>query len=126
MQRRYPREDVEATLERLTELGYLDDQRATGEFVRSRMARGPIGPRRLRADLERRGAPGSSVEAALAEAFPDGDSTVAREAARRWRLRGGHDVAALARHLERKGFSSSSIARMVEELRSEVSDGSGH
>jgi len=79
--------------------------------VASRLARGAEGRPRLRAELERRGAPPDAVAAALDE-LPDDDLPAAREAARRWH---GKSAAALARHLARKGFSRRAIFAVLKE-----------
>ena len=90
------------------------------------------GMRRLMANLEqslrlhprpayvlKRGAPEEAIDAALAELTPEDDLPAAREAAERWRLKGGVDPRALARHLERKGFSRRAI---VSVLNGELDD----
>lgn len=69
---------------------------------------------RIAAELRRRGAADEAVTAALAE-LPDDDTPQAREAAERWQARGGHDPAALARHLARKGFSQRAIFTVLRE-----------
>ncbi|MGH9380268.1 MAG: hypothetical protein ACRD2Z_06615, partial [Thermoanaerobaculia bacterium] len=53
---------------------------------------------------------------ALAEATPDDDVELARAAASRWRRTHAADAAALARHLDRKGFSRRAILTILEEL----------
>ena len=125
-QRGYPKEEIEAALDRLTEQGYLDDRATARVFVESRQARVEEGRSRLRAELLRRGAPEDAVEAALAELTPEDDLPAAREAAERWRKRGGLDPRALARHLERKGFSRRAIVAVLNDGfdNLEIDDGS--
>jgi regulatory protein len=121
-------DDIEITLERLTELGYLDDTRTAIELVESRLRRGPMGRRRLRAELERRGADESALEAALDEALSGRDDrSEARRAAEMWWARrrsskGAMAVEPLARHLERLGFETASILDVVGEVRSGAFD----
>ena len=54
--RGFSSDEVETTLARLEELGYLDDVACARGFVTQRLRRGPLGRRRLRAELSRRGA----------------------------------------------------------------------
>lgn len=116
-QRGYGEEEIEETLDRLTAAGYLDDSRTALEFVTGRLAREPLGPVRLRADLQRRGAGEEAIDAALAELPSDPEDQLAttRAAAQRWRRRGGRDLASLARHLQRKGFPHRAIVAVLAE-----------
>lgn len=109
--RGYPEEEVETALDRLTERGFLNDSAAAAGFVAGRVEKGE-GKRKVAAELRRRGASDEAVEAALAD-LPDDDTEAALEAARRWSSRGGNDPAALARHLERKGFSRRAIFNVL-------------
>jgi regulatory protein len=111
-QRGYPSEEIEQALERLESQGYLDDRAAARGFVESRLHRGE-GRSRLRAELLKRGAPEAAVEEALAELTPENDLPAAREAAARWERQGGRDPRALARHLDRKGFSRRAIVAVL-------------
>ena len=126
--RRFPPEEIRETLERLEREGYLDDRRAAVELAASRLARGPVGVRRLRAELKRRGAPAEAIEEALEGRGNAAELAAAREAARRWRRGGRREGAALARHLDRKGFARGAILTVLEEegLRSAgADDGAG-
>jgi regulatory protein len=108
--RGYPAEEVEEALARLRRHGYLDDRAAARDFAAGRLAREPLGRRRLAADLARRGAPAEVVAEVLDELLPDDDRAAARAAAETWLARRRNpDRAALARHLERRGFSPAAI-----------------
>ncbi len=121
-QRRFPPEEVEATLERLAGLGLVDDAATARAFVAERLRRGGEGARRLRAELERRGAAAEAIEASLAE-LPVDENEAATAAAARWRRGAGRkDAAALARHLERKGFSRRVIFAVLETSAAGSSD----
>jgi len=111
-QRGFPGEEIATALDRLTEQGYLDDRAAARSFVESRSGRGE-GRARLRAELSRRGAPDEIAEEALAELTPEDDLPAARAAAERWERQGGRDPRALARHLDRKGFSRRAIVAVL-------------
>lgn len=56
---------IEAVVAWLVSLGYLDDRRFADEWVRSRTARKPLGPRRLRYELQRLGVDRSVVDGAV-------------------------------------------------------------
>jgi regulatory protein len=113
--RGYPPEEVDEALEAMTRHGYLDDTAAARGFVAGQLARGPAGRRRLAAELARRGAPSEAIETALAE-LPDDDLEAARDAAARWASgRRKADPAALARHLDRRGFTPRSIRAVLAE-----------
>jgi regulatory protein len=110
--RGYPEDEVTAALDRLERQGWLDDRRAAADFAAGRLARGPIGRRRLAAELGRRGAPPAAIEEALAP-LPRDETAAARAAAARWRGRGG--PAALARRLDRLGFGGAAIREVLDE-----------
>jgi len=114
--RGYPDDEIEAALDRLAELGYLDDGKTAAELVTLRRGRGE-GRRRIEAELQRRGATAEAIEAALAE-LPRDDLPEARESAELWRRKRGRgtDLRALGRHLDRKGFTRHAILTILEEL----------
>ncbi|MGB6641572.1 MAG: RecX family transcriptional regulator, partial [Thermoanaerobaculia bacterium] len=53
--RKFSPEEVETTLARLAEQGYLDDLEHAFDLARGPLQRKGFGPRRLRYELERRG-----------------------------------------------------------------------
>jgi regulatory protein len=107
---------VEATLDRLREQGYLDDRRCALELASGQLQRKGFGPRRVRAELERRGAAEEAVEEAVAASFPEGELTRARELTARWLASRSADPDKLARHLDRKGYSKQAILQVLDEL----------
>jgi regulatory protein len=108
--------DVAAALERLERAKLVDDLRSAVEFLQSRLRRAPQGRRRLRAELERKGVDAEVIDRALAAALPENESDLARDAARRFqRRRRTADPRALARHLDRLGFSVRDILTLAEE-----------
>jgi regulatory protein len=113
-QRGFSEAEIDEALARLTEQGYLDDRAAARGFVETRVRRGE-GRARLRAELLKRGAPEEAIDEALAALTPEDDLPAAREAAERWQRAGGRDSRALARHLERKGFSYRAIVALLNE-----------
>jgi regulatory protein len=114
--RGYPPEEVEATLERLGRQGYLNETETARSFVAGRQARGGEGRSRLKAELVKRGAAGEAIESALEDLTPEDDLAAAREAAAKWARGGKRDPAALARHLQRKGFPPRAIVSVLREM----------
>jgi regulatory protein len=117
--RGYPEDEVAETLQRLAERGWLDDRQTARRWLEDRLRRGPVGRRRLLAELGRKGVGDEVAAEALAEVLPDDDREAARESARAWTARraggGPRQAAALARHLERQGFSRRAILSVLEE-----------
>ena len=121
--RGYPGEEVEEAISRLRGHGYLDDLAAARDFVAGRLAREPLGRRRLAADLARRGAPEEVVSAVLDEVLPDDDRAAARTAADTWLARRRNpSKPALARYLERRGFSAAAIWGALDAVELEAVD----
>ena len=114
-QRRFPQDEIDAALARLTDLGYLDDLQCATDYIKQQTRRGAMGRRRLRADLVRRGVAEETIEAALTATLPDDDLEPARQTAEFWLSRRPFDRGALGRHLDRRGFSQRAILRLVEE-----------
>jgi len=111
-QRSYPRAEIDEALARLAARRYLDDAEAARQFVAGRLARGGYGRARLAAELAARGVEREVVGAVLDDLLPEDDLEAARDEARRARAK---DPAALARRLERRGFSARAIAAVLRE-----------
>ncbi|MEE8278441.1 MAG: regulatory protein RecX [Thermoanaerobaculia bacterium] len=121
--RGFPQEEVEATLGRLEAQGYLDDRRCALELASGPLRRKGFGPRRVRAELERRGAEEDVIQEAVSSSFPEGELSRARDLAARWLGARSRELPALARHLDRKGYSKQVIVRVLEDLEDESSEG---
>ena len=115
-QRGFEQRDCEATLRRLARESLIDDLATAIGFVESRLRRGPIGQRRMRAELGRRGAEPGTVDEAIRRAMPSSEEDLARDAARRWLRKGGQDRDALLRYLDRLGFRPRDIVSAASEL----------
>lgn len=114
--RGFGEEAIEAALARAADLGYLgSEEELAVAFARELQERKGVGRARLAGELARRQAAPEAIEAALARVDPGEELERAREAARRWSRR-GTGAAALARHLQRKGFASSVIFRVSREF----------
>lgn len=116
LQRGYEADEVELTLVDLETEGYINDLETARYFIDIQLSRGPVGRRKLFAELKRRGADEDAVTKAVDERLPEDDPNLVREAADRWQSRGGNDPRALARHLERKGFPGHLVMDEVERL----------
>lgn len=81
--REYDAEVVEATLERLRELGYLDEEAVAGAVVRD-AARRNLGSLRVARTLARRGVPSEIAGAAVRESGEEDLERARRLVARRW------------------------------------------
>ncbi|MCY3929488.1 MAG: regulatory protein RecX [Acidobacteria bacterium] len=111
--RGYPEVEVEGAMERLTAGGFLNEQEAANMLVRSLQRRG-YGRRRLELDLRRRGADAAAAGAALEHVGDEEELERAGSVAARWRSsHPSRDAAALARHLERRGFAPRTIGAVL-------------
>ncbi len=110
-------EAIECAIDRLSELGYLDDQSFAAAFSRDRIRLRPCGERRLRSDLLSKGVSPNDAEAGIREAMIEEDVTEAdlldRVATARAARLSGKDPAVARRrlysYLERRGFASSAV-----------------
>jgi SOS response regulatory protein OraA/RecX len=93
--------DRDAAIEALRSAGFLDDERAARSRARSLAERG-YGDAAIRADLERRGIAGGTIEAAVGELEPESDRAAAIVARR------GGEVST-ARLLARRGFAEDAV-----------------
>ncbi|HEX2163234.1 MAG TPA: regulatory protein RecX [Thermoanaerobaculia bacterium] len=116
--RRYPEGEIEAALDRLESEGYLDDRRTARQLADSRLNGEPLGRKRLAADLVRRGVAAEVVAQVVEELLPSDDRDAARAAARLWldRRGGAGHPAALARYLDRRGFTPPAIWAVLEDV----------
>lgn len=125
--RGYASEEIDAALARLAELGHLEDTRLAVEEAGRRRERRALGRRALAAELRRKGAPEAAIRAALGERDAGAESERALVAARRWLRTHRPEAAALARHLDRKGYAAGEIARTLRtlELEAEAAEDAG-
>jgi regulatory protein len=114
VRRGFARESVEDVCDRLEALGYLDDLAVARSLASGELRRKGYAPRRVRAELARRGAPEEVVDRVVEEAAEGGEMELAREVAAKWVGRNLWDRTKLARHLERRGFASGTILTILE------------
>jgi regulatory protein len=119
LQRRgYAHDIVEATVERLRTLGWLDDAAFARQWVENRLAFRPRGRARLRAELRQKGIAPALIEAALRDLD---ETSLALEAGRKILPRyQGLSWPVFARrlsgYLARRGFPPDVVRQVVQQL----------
>jgi regulatory protein len=109
-------QEIDATLERMIELGLQSDSRFAQAWIRSKSGR--FGVARLRHDLAQRGVDREIIDSALASECPSDEIDRARAV---WAARFGHrardrrEWAKQARFLQGRGFSSAVIGKLLKE-----------
>jgi regulatory protein len=114
----YGEETVGAVIERLEELGYLDDEEFARTVVREKARR--YGPRRVSADLRRSGVDAELAQDIVEEEFAErSEVEAARSAAARRYNRRGSDAEARRVYgfLMRRGYSADVCAEVAREYR---------
>jgi len=118
---------IEDVVDRLYELDYLDDASYAEDYVRNRFASKKYGPDRIRRELVERGIDRHIADDAVHDLFADKDLlSVAREhAEKRWARLADEDdprrrKQKLYRYLRRRGFTSSTISPLIDELEREA------
>jgi regulatory protein len=120
---------VNQVIARLKELGYLNDEQFAITFATSRLTAKPLGPTRLRRDLQRKKLPRQTVENTIDEAYElqSEEELIDRALDKRIRLRGRpstrQESKKLFDYLLRRGFNYDLVLRKVRELGSGVEDG---
>jgi regulatory protein len=111
------------TVERMRELGVVDDAAFAETFVRDRVRRRPKGKRRLADELRAKGVDAETARAAVDEVLEREDATeldLARQAAAKWRPQPGEEPARARRRLHgflaRRGFAGETVRQVMEEV----------
>ncbi len=128
--KQFDKADIDKTIERLVERGYIDDIRYCLGFANARVKKMRIGPQRLRIDLMRKGFGDEIIEKALEAQYgaDDGEWRVAMEAARKKArtFKRGLDKKSMRRklydHLVRRGFSGETARGIAFEKLEELVD----
>ena len=119
----YAEETAAAAVDRLAELGFVDDARYAPIVVRHSAAKG-YGARRVQAELQRRGIPKELWDAAMKE-MPAQDESVDKLLRSRMRGAESTDRAALKRAADallRRGYAWDEINAAVERYRAETEE----
>jgi regulatory protein len=120
--KKFERDDVEATLERLRREKWLDDERFAGAFVRTR-ARRSVGRRRIARELGAAGVSADTVAEAIAGNVVVEDERAAAEELARKKMtvllrRNEKDAARnkVAAYLQRQGYDLTMVFEIVKKL----------
>ena len=116
-------EDVEATLGRLKEHGYLDDDRFASGYAAARLENGGLGARRVLRDLAGRRVAPATAQRAVGKIYAEvNEEALAEDFLRRkYRGRGElleaeKDLAAAWRRLLRAGFAPDTAMRVLKRF----------
>jgi regulatory protein len=108
---------IDAAIDRLNALGYLDDEAFARYWVENRTLFNPLGPAALRYELRQKGVPEAIIQSALVDTDPAAAAYQAAESQVR-RLRGS-DVRTfrnkISSFLQRRGFSYAVIREAVDQ-----------
>ncbi len=120
---RFPEDAIQAAIDKLTEYGYLNDQRLAERLIDDAVNRRHHGPRRIRHDLIRRKIPAAAYQDAL-ERYSDRDIVEAAARAAAIAFFKGRPPTAdavscrrLAGFLGRRGFADGTIHAMLHLVR---------
>jgi regulatory protein len=109
-QKGFSGDEIKSALNRLTELGYLNDQNYAYDYCRHRLKQSPRGRKLLSMELKKRGLPRDLIEQVLDDVyqeFPENDLVAGLVT--KWRRSKPNeltesDVMKLSQSLSRKGF----------------------
>lgn len=117
----FAEDTVRAALARLRELGFLNDAAQAGDFAE----RSELGAGRIRSELERRGATGEAIEAAIGSLPADRELSAAVQAlSHRFRHTTVRNPFKMGRYLYQRGFDEETIETAVRRFMDE--DESSH
>lgn len=115
---------VDAVLQKLSEYGYLNDERFAFGYASYKVRQKPVGRQRLQRDLQMKKVPRETADEALSLVFEETPEEVLIDRAieKRTRLRGvprtRAETKSLIDHLMRQGFSYDLISNKVRRLSS--------
>ncbi|ACB85057.1 regulatory protein RecX [Natranaerobius thermophilus] len=117
MQKNYPRGTVEVVLNRLMELGYIDDEYFANSFAEEKviLSNNPIGPYKLKYELAKKGISGEIIDQVIAQYFEDEQSLAQLAFQKKYPQEDleHDDLIKAAKYLERRGFSYEIIRSVV-------------
>ena len=121
---RHPPAAIEATIQRLLNVGLLDDGAYARQFGRSRLAAGRTAPARVERELVQRGVDRQTAAAALQDVLTEDavdvetllDETLRHRAKALAKLDTGTRRRRLYAYLARRGFNPDEIRRALERL----------
>lgn len=120
--KQFPVTVVDAALEKLRKLGYLDDFAFARYWLENRSAFNPRGPRAIQYELQQKGVSREIVEQVL-EGFESYDAAYRAAASKAKRMQGLDQQTfrvKLGSFLQRRGFSFSTNRDVIEQLMNEL------
>ncbi len=117
----FTKEEIDSTIERLKNYGYVDDRKTAEEFIRSKISKG-WGPERIKVELIRREIPEEEAEDLVKSIFSEFDEKeiIVRLAEKFLKSKGGKNIKEkLKGFLFRKGFSYDKIIDVIEKIERE-------
>lgn len=114
------RSESETALERLEELGLVDDRRFAEAWIANRQAVSPRSKQRLAQELVAKGIDRAVVDAALEEIDPEAEVTALKTLIeRKQKLSGYADERKLTAYLQRQGYRWNLIKEALQQLKDE-------
>jgi regulatory protein len=114
---------IEAAIERMTRMAYLDDRSFARFWIESRSRSKPLGKQALRYELRQKGIADALVQELLEELVDEGDAAYQAAEARVRRMRGSTQrefKQKLGAFLQRRGFRydavNQALTQLIEEL----------
>lgn len=114
----FTKEEIDSTIERLKNYGYLNDEKTTEEFIRSKIEKG-WGPERIKIEILRRGIPEDEAENWVKAIFSEVNEQemILKLAEKFLKKRSGKNIMErLKGFLFRKGFSYDKIIDVIENM----------
>ena len=111
-----PDKEINTVIERLTDTGIIDNERAAQTIIRGELRKRPIGRMRLMAKLRQRRVPHDLITRCLEELDESWEREQCLRAIERWfriHSRSGHWRESLTRHLRSRGFAWDCIRRTL-------------
>jgi regulatory protein len=123
-EKKTPEDVIEAAIEHLSNMGYLDDGAFANYWVENRSTFKPLSPRALRYELRQKGVSNSDIEAALGDLDVNDAAYRAARSQVRSQRRKTRDVfrAKMSAFLQRRGFDFDVIHTVVEQLIAELEE----
>jgi regulatory protein len=116
---KYSEDDINATINHLKDLNYLNDLEYIENYVRNKTALKPQGVTRLKFDLKRKGVPDSVLSTFFSSDVVDEDAGANEALSKRWRKFEGltpHErFEKAARFLASRGFSYTIIKKTIAD-----------
>ncbi len=116
-QKGFAQDIIDNTTVLLKEYGYIDDAGFAQLWVRSRCQLKPMGKRRLFQELYSKGIEKMVIETALNRLTPEMEYNMAMKIVQRKKAKGNIDPQKIYPFLQRRGFSSDVINKVLLELK---------